>query len=91
MSLRTDPLVAGHLRGTIYTFAEVGDVIPMHKHTDADTHIVIVARGRVRLHGPEIGDIEYGEGAVIDITAGVDHEVVSLTQNARTVHIITGA
>lgn len=88
MSLRTDPLITGRLKGTIYTFEVAGDSIPMHRHTDVDVHIIIVARGRFRIHGPIIGDNEYGEGSVLDLFSGIDHEVIALTNNARTVHIL---
>lgn len=88
MSLRIDPLAAGRLTGSIYTFESAGDVLPMHRHTDADVHITIVARGRFRIHGSEIGDNEFGEGAVLDWSPGVDHEFVALTDGARIVNII---
>lgn len=89
MSLRTRSLSAGALRGTIYTFDD-GDVLPMHRHTDVDAHITIVARGRFRVHGPVIGEKEYGEGTVLDWMPGVDHEFVALSRNARIVNIIKG-
>ncbi len=88
MSLRIDPLVAGRLSGSIYTFAQAGDVLPMHRHTEADVHITIVARGRFRIHGPAIGDTEHKAGAVLDWAAGVDHEFVALEDGARLVNII---
>jgi len=88
MSLLSTPLNTGILKGTIYTFERVGDTLPMHRHTEFDVHITIVARGRFRIHGPEIGDKEYDEGAVIDWSPDVDHECISLTDNARIVNII---
>lgn len=88
MSLQSSPLAAGILRGTIYTFEHAGDVLPMHRHGDADVHITIVARGRFRVHGPAIGEKEYGEGAVMDWAVGVDHEFVALTGSARIVNIL---
>lgn len=88
MSLRSIPLNTGILKGSVYTFEEVGDTLPMHRHTEADVHITIVARGRFRIHGPDIGDQEYIEGAVIDWSPDVDHEFIALTDNARVVNII---
>jgi len=82
------PLMMGRLRGTVYTFEKIGAVLPMHKHTAIDVHITIVAKGRFRIHGPEIGDKEYEEGAVIDWDVGVDHEFISLTEGAKLVHIL---
>jgi hypothetical protein len=86
--LQIDLLVAGKLRGAVYTFECAGDAIPMHRHTDADAHVTIVARESVRVHGPEIGDKVYRAGAVIDFSAGVDHEIVGMVAGARVVSII---
>ena len=49
--LQAKPLTLGKLVGTIYDFPEVGDVLPMHTHTEADVHISVVARGSFRAHG----------------------------------------
>lgn len=88
MSLLSTPLNTGILRGVIYTFEKPGDVLPMHKHTEADVHITVVARGSFRIHGPEIGDQEYNEGAVIDWEPYIEHEFIALTDNSRIVNII---
>lgn len=88
MSLRSTPLNTGILKGSVYTFEKVGDTLPMHRHTEVDVHITVVARGRFRIHGPDIGDQEYAEGAVIDWSLDVDHEFIALTDNARVVNII---
>lgn len=88
MSLRTKALSTGALRGTIYTFEQPGDTLPMHKHGANDVHITIVARGKFIFRGPVIGSTEVGEGLVADWEAGVEHEFVALTPNARLVNII---
>ncbi len=88
MSLLSTQIYTGILRGVIYTFEKVGDTLPMHRHTEVDVHITVVARGRFRIHGPVIGDKEYTEGAVIDWSPDVDHEFIALTDNARVVNII---
>ncbi|SRR6266478_5590019 len=87
MTLIMTPLMMGRLRGAIYTFQEIGDVLPMHKHTEIDVHITIVAKGCIRIHGPEIGDKDYEEGSVIDWEVGKDHEFISRTRGAVAVHI----
>lgn len=74
--------------GTIYTFEHAGDVLPMHRHTEADVHVTCIMRGRFRVHGPVIGDKEYEAGAFIDWASGVDHEFVALTDNARIANFI---
>lgn len=88
MSLMTKSFAMGQLLGVIYTFEEVGDVLPMHRHGEQDVHITIIARGRFNVHGPVIGEKEYGEGAVMDWNVGIDHEFVALTSNARVVNIL---
>ena len=88
MSLQSKPLITGSIRGTVFTFEEIGDTLPMHRHGDADVHITIVARGRFKIHGPVIGSTEYGEGEIIDWSSGVEHEFVALTKDARVVNII---
>jgi quercetin dioxygenase-like cupin family protein len=90
MPLQNKPFAAGKLRGAVYTFEKVGDVLPMHRHTEADVHITVVARGSFRVHGPDIGDKEYSAGALLDWSAGVDHEFIALTDGARIVNIVKG-
>jgi hypothetical protein len=84
------PFAAGKLQGTVYTFDKAGDILPMHRHTETDVHITVVARGSFRVHGPDIGDRQYGAGALLDWSADVDHEFVALTDGARIVNIIKG-
>jgi quercetin dioxygenase-like cupin family protein len=87
MSLLSTPLSAGKLRGVVYTFEQVGDVLPMHTHQDGDAHITIVARGRVKAHGNG-WSAEYGAGSVIDFPADQSHEFIALEDNSRIVNII---
>lgn len=90
MSLQSKPILTGKLTGVLYTFEHAGDVLPMHRHGEADVHITIVSRGRFRVHGPEIGDNEYEAGALLDWAPGFDHEFIALTDGARIVNIIKG-
>jgi quercetin dioxygenase-like cupin family protein len=86
MSLLSNPLSAGKLSGTVYTFEKAGDVLPMHTHTEGDAHITIVARGKIRAHGNE-WEAEYSAGAVIDFPSDQSHEFVALEDNSRVVNI----
>jgi quercetin dioxygenase-like cupin family protein len=88
MSLLTRPLKAGDLHGVIITFENSGDVLGMHEHSAADVHITVVARGRVRIHGPTIGSNAYATGAVIDFEPGHPHEVIAIEDNSRIVNIV---
>jgi quercetin dioxygenase-like cupin family protein len=87
MSLLSTPLAAGNLRGTVYTFEQIGDVLPMHTHDEMTAHLTIVARGRVKAHGNE-WSAEYGAGSVIDFPANQSHEFIALEDNSRIVNII---
>lgn len=89
MSLLSIPLNTGKLSGTIYTFEKVGDILPMHTHTEGDAHITIVARGKIKAHGNE-WEAEYSAGAVIDFTSDQSHEFIALEDDSRIVNIIKG-
>jgi quercetin dioxygenase-like cupin family protein len=86
MSLLSNPLSAGKLSGTVYTFEKAGDVLPMHTHTEDDAHITIVARGKIKAHGNE-WQAEYSAGAVIDFPSNQSHEFIALEDNSRVVNI----
>jgi quercetin dioxygenase-like cupin family protein len=87
MSLLSTLLSAGNLSGTVYTFEQAGDVLPMHTHNDVTAHITIVARGRIKAHGNG-WSAEYGAGSVIDFPADQSHEFIALEDNSRIVNII---
>ena len=86
MSLLSTPLNTGKLIGTVYTFEQAGDTLPMHTHTDGNAHITIVARGKVKAHGNE-WEAEYSAGAVIDFPADQSHEFIALEDDSRIVNI----
>lgn len=87
MSLLSTPLEAGKLSGTVYTFENAGDTLPMHTHQEGNAHITIVARGSVIARGNE-WEHEYWAGAVIDFPPDQSHEFVALEDNSRIVNII---
>jgi len=86
MSLLTKTLVVGKLAGVDYTFEKTGDVLPMHTHGEFDSHITIVARGKIKAHGNE-WEAEYSAGAVIDFPSNQSHEFIALEDNSRIVNI----
>ena len=88
--LQAKPLALGSLRGTIYDFPEVGDVLPMHSHTEADVHISVVARGSFRAHGNG-WERSVSAGDVLDWRANDPHEFIALDAGARLVNIIKGS
>jgi quercetin dioxygenase-like cupin family protein len=87
--LQTKPLIYGKLNGAIYDAPEVGDILLMHNHGEADVHITIVARGSFRVHGNG-WDIVGKAGDVIDWKPGQAHEFIALEPNSRFVNIIKG-
>jgi quercetin dioxygenase-like cupin family protein len=87
MSLLNAPLKAGKLSGTVFTFEQAGDTLPMHTHTGGTAHITIVARGKIKAHGNE-WEAEYSAGAVIDFPTHQSHEFIALEDNSRIVNII---
>lgn len=87
--LQFKPLKAGKLMGAIYDFPEVGDVLPMHNHTDADVHISVVAKGAFRAHGNGWERVVRA-GDVLDWRPGDAHEFVALDAGSRLVNIVKG-
>ena len=87
MSLLSQPLNAGKLTGTVYTFEKAGDILPMHTHQEGNAHITIVARGKVKAHGNE-WSADYSAGAVIDFPSDQSHEFIALEDNSRIVNIV---
>ena len=79
----------GTLKGTIFDFYEINDVLPMHSHTEADVHISIIARGSFKVHGKG-WEKNVKAGDVVDWSPGQDHEFISTSQNSRLVNIIKG-
>jgi quercetin dioxygenase-like cupin family protein len=87
--LQLKTLQLGKLNGTVYDFPEINDTLAMHKHTETDVHITIVARGSFRVHG-EGYDMTAKAGDVLDWDANQLHEFIALEPNSRIVNIIKG-
>lgn len=87
--LEPKPFILGKLVGTIYDFPEVGDVLPMHSHSEADVHISVVARGSFRAHGNGWERV-VSAGDVLDWRPHDPHEFVSLEAASRLVNIVKG-
>lgn len=85
--LQAKPLALGKLVGTIYDFPEVGDVLPMHTHGEADVHISVVARGSFRAHGNGWERV-VSAGDVLDWRPNEPHEFIALSAEARLVNIV---
>lgn len=89
MMLRSKDLSAGFLRGTIYDLEDVGDGLRMHKHTEKDDHITIVARGSIIAFGAKWERI-CKSGDVVDFRPNEPHGFKALEPGTRVVNIVKG-
>lgn len=80
----------GKLACNIYTFAKVGDELPMHAHKDGDNHITIIRRGRFKVFGDGWSQ-EHGDGAFLDWKVGQQHGFIALTDGAALINILKNA
>jgi len=59
------PFSFGNLKGTIYDFTSIGDVLAKHSHTPETAHITIVAKGKIKITaGDWTYDAEAGKSYV---------------------------
>lgn len=77
----------GDIKGTIYDFGKVGDVLPKHIHTDESNHITIVARGKVKAYSHD-WEIIATAGQVLDFRVGEPHAFMALEDNTRIFNIL---
>jgi quercetin dioxygenase-like cupin family protein len=87
--LEAKPFTLGRLSGTIYDFPEVGDVLPMHTHSEANVHITVVARGAFLAHGAG-WQREVRAGDVLDWRPNDPHEFIANEADSRLVNVIKG-
>lgn len=88
MALKTTPLAGvGDIRGVIYDFEQVGDILPKHNHYEDTAHITIVARGRLRAYSHD-WSLDADAGQVLDFRSEEPHEFMALADNTRIVNII---
>ena len=77
----------GSLRGIMYDFEKVGDILPKHNHTENDVHITIVAKGRIKAYSHD-WELEATAGQLLDFPANQPHELMALEDNTRIFNII---
>ena len=77
----------GDLRGSIYDFEKVGDILPKHVHTSDNVHITIVARGRIKAYSHD-WEMEAEAGRVLDFRPDEPHEFMALEDNTRIINIV---
>jgi quercetin dioxygenase-like cupin family protein len=86
MLLAKDLVGLGDIVGSIYDFEFAGDVLPKHTHTEADIHITIVARGKIKAYSHD-WSIEAEAGKILDFRPHEPHEIMALEPNTRIVNI----
>ena len=77
----------GLLRGAMYDFEKVGDLLPKHNHAEKTAHITIVARGKIKAYSHD-WELEAIAGQILDFPAGQPHEFMALEDNTRIFNII---
>lgn len=85
--LLSKQILYGDIRGTIYDFEKVGDILPKHNHTEDDVHITIVARGKVKAASHD-WSIEVESGKIIDFRPYEPHEITALEDNTRIINLV---
>jgi len=80
----------GDIRGTMYDFEKVGDIVAKHTHTEEDVHITIVARGKVKAYSHD-WEKEAIAGQVLDFRVGEPHEIMGLEEGTRIFNILKKA
>lgn len=77
----------GDIRGVMYDFEKVGDILPKHNHDENTVHITIVARGKLKAYSHD-WEKEAVAGQLLDFRAGEPHELMALENNTRIFNII---
>ena len=77
----------GDIKGTIYEFEKVGDVLRKHNHTEDNVHITIVARGKIKAYSHD-WEIEAIAGQILDFRPNEPHEFIALEDNTKIFNII---
>lgn len=87
--MKTEPKTFGILQGSLYSFEEAGDKLPMHTHEEENTHITFILDGSFQVKG-NTWEMTAKPGQFIDWQAGQAHELIALEPNSRFLNIIKG-
>ena len=80
----------GDIRGTMYDFEKVGDIVEKHTHDENSVHITIVARGKIKAYSHD-WEKEATAGQVVDFRVGEPHEIMALEDGTRIFNILKKA
>lgn len=77
----------GDIKGTMFDFEKVGDILPKHVHDETNVHVTIVARGKIKAYSHD-WELEAVAGQILDFRVGEPHELIALEDNTRIFNII---
>jgi len=77
----------GDIRGTMYDFEKVGDILPKHNHDENTVHITIVAKGKIKAYSHD-WEMEAVAGQLLDFRPNEPHELMALEDGTRIFNII---
>jgi len=77
----------GDIRGAIFDFEKVGDILPKHVHLEDDVHITIVARGKIKAYSHDWEQTAIA-GQILNFVPGQPHELMALEDNTRIFNIL---
>jgi quercetin dioxygenase-like cupin family protein len=77
----------GNLYGSLYSFAEIGDKLPMHNHDERTVHVTFILDGSFKIHGSG-WEIEAKAGQFLDWKPNQAHELIALEPNSRFLNIM---
>lgn len=78
----------GDVPVAIFDFKRAGDTLEMHNHTYENVHFTIVARGAVKVHGPDVPEKDLKAGGCIDFIENHPHEIIALEDNSRIFNVL---
>jgi len=88
--MHTEPKQFGSLQGSLYSFDDIGDKLPMHDHGEETVHVTFILNGSFRVHGGG-WEMTSKAGDFIDWQPGQFHEFIALEPNSRFLNIVKGA
>jgi quercetin dioxygenase-like cupin family protein len=87
--MKVEPKQFGNLSGSLFSFEDVGDTLPMHVHSEETVHVTFILSGMFRIRGGG-WEMVSKAGDFVDWKAGQFHEFIALEPNSRCLNIIKG-
>lgn len=87
--MNVEPITFGKLVGSLYSFDEIGDKLPMHDHDENTVHVTFVLNGSFKIQGGP-WEKTCKAGDMIDWLPRQAHEFIALEPNSRFLNIVKG-